>query len=917
MEGDIIPDSGATSPGIGNETDHLSLVANITRNQRTRLCDAGISTLRSLADLPEGAEIPHLQPETITRLQRQAALQVIKRDTGENRCELLPAAASKGFARLPAPNPGDIFFDMKGNPSAEGGSLEYLFGFVTAEDGQPRFTAFWAHDRQAERRAFEQAMDFVAKRLEQYPDAFIYHYASYEESALKRLAMVHGTREFQLDELLRRRKLVDLYKVVREAIRISEPRYSIKNLEVFYGAARAGEVTTALDSVVFYERWLQSGEPSLLDKIAAYNEADCRSLLLCRDWLLSLRPAGIPWFNAGPMIEGDARALDPEKVARRREAEERSAGLARRLVEGVPEAERPWRELAGQLIDFHRREAKPVWWAMFNRQDMSEEELVDDAECIGGLRADPDRPPFPEKQSIVYSYRFPAQDLKLRPGDRPLIADTLAPAGEVVRLDEDAFAISLKISKKRGPLPVSCSLIPAGPLDDAVLRAAIARYAKAVADGQQDRYAAVTAILRRDYPRFAGPAAVAKDADDATRAIDAIGRLDDSHILIQGPPGAGKTYCASRAIVELLAGGKRVGVSSHSHKAINTLLAAIETAAMERGLRFRGVKKSTNEEQYLNGAFIEDTTDNDRATGGYSLIAGTAWLFARPQLDRQIDYLFVDEAGQVSLANIVAMGVSARNIVLVGDQMQLSQPIQGTHPGRSGLSALEHVLDGAATVPPERGIFLGRTRRMHPDLCRFVSEAFYDGRLLPLEGNERQCLILDRGADPALAPTGLQFISVAHAGCSQRSEPEAARVRELYQSLLGQHWTDREGVVRPIGIGDILVVSPYNMQVNLLRSCLPEGAHIGTVDRFQGQEAAVVLISMATSSGEDLPRQIEFLYSRNRLNVALSRARRFAAIVASPRLLEISCATIAQMQLVNALCWAKNFGDGSQGCAVA
>jgi superfamily I DNA and/or RNA helicase len=248
-------------------------------------------------------------------------------------------------------------------------------------------------------------------------------------------------------------------------------------------------------------------------------------------------------------------------------------------------------------------------------------------------------------------------------------------------------------------------------------------------------------------------------------------------------------------------------------------------------------------------------------------------------------------------------------LILVGDQMQLSQPIKGSHPGQSGLSALEHLLDGAATVPPERGVFLSKTRRMHPDLCRFISDAFYDSRLTAEAGNERQHLVLNPDADPALAPTGLRFISVEHEGCSQKSEPEAERVRQLYQSLLGQRWTDREGQVRPIGIDDIRVVSPYNMQVNLLRSRLPEGARVGTVDRFQGQEAAVVLISMATSSGDDLPRQIEFLYSRNRLNVAISRAQCLAVIVASPRLLEASCSTIEQLRLVNALCWAKTYAD--------
>jgi superfamily I DNA and/or RNA helicase len=256
------------------------------------------------------------------------------------------------------------------------------------------------------------------------------------------------------------------------------------------------------------------------------------------------------------------------------------------------------------------------------------------------------------------------------------------------------------------------------------------------------------------------------------------------------------------------------------------------------------------------------------------------------------------------------MGVSAKNVILVGDQMQLSQPLKGSHPGRSGLSALEHLLHGAATVPPERGIFLSKTRRMHPDLCRFISDAFYDGRLIAEAGNERQRLVLNPDADPALAPTGLRFIRIEHEGCSQKSEPEADRVRKLYRSLLGQRWADREGRVRPIGIDDILVVSPYNMQVNLLRSRLPKGALVGTVDKFQGQQAAVVLISMATSSGDDLPRQIELLYSRNRLNVAISRARCLTVIIASPRLLETSCSTIEQLRLVNGLCWGKNYADG-------
>lgn len=379
-------------------------------------------------------------------------------------------------------------------------------------------------------------------------------------------------------------------------------------------------------------------------------------------------------------------------------------------------------------------------------------------------------------------------------------------------------------------------------------------------------------------------------------------------MLVQGPPGAGKTFTAARAIVELLKRGKRIGVSSNSHKAINTLLNELETVAKERKVSFRGVKKSSDDDHRFDGELIEDVTENeDVFAGDYDLIAGTAWLFARNELDQALDYLFIDEAGQVSLAHVVAMGVSTRNLVLIGDQMQLAQPTQGVHPGESGLSALEYALRDRATVPPSLGIFLDKTRRMHADVCRFISDAFYDGRLQPESSNARQRLVLGPGADKALASTGIRFIEVDHADCSQSSEAEADCLNGVYRNLLMQRWIDRDGREAAVGPADILIVTPYNMQVDLLRRTLPNGARIGTVDKFQGQEAAVVLISMTTSSSEDMPRNIEFLFSRNRLNVAISRACCLAVIFANPRLLETPCSSVEQMRLVNALCWARAY----------
>src|SRR2546421_33822 len=892
--------------------DHLSLVARITRGQREKLNAAGVTTMAQLAALPPATPIASLQPDTLERLRAQARLQDGKRRDGRPRPELLPAVAGKGFARLPRPSAGDLFFDMEGDPLLDGG-LEYLFGFAFLEPAQPTFRLFWGHDRAAEKAAFEAAMDFIAERLAADSDAHVYHYASYEESAVKRLAMMHGTREAEVDDLLRQGRLVDLYQVVREALRVSEPSYSLKNLEVFYMRPREGAVTTANASVVAYERWRKLGDECLLEEIARYNEADCISTFKLRDWLIKLRPPALPWRERPP--------ADPEeerRTAERLAAEARLAATTARLMR-CSESERPCRELISQLLEFHHREAKPQWWWQFRRAEMTEEELIEDAECIGALRRDPAAPPLREKLSLVHTFTFPAQDFKLRKGSRPRRAGTREPVGELVLLDEDARRLQLKAGPRTPPLDDTLSLIPEAPFDDKVLREAIYRYGQAVIAGDQ-RYGAVTSVLKRELPRICGRAPGAPllpaDADTITASLAAIKDLQQSHLLVQGPPGAGKTFLSAAAIVELLHQGRRVGVASHSHKAINRLLEEVEKRAESQGKTFQGVKKCSEEQQCCNGSMIEDVFKNEHVQGRHQLVAGTAWLFADPVLDQSLDVLFIDEAGQVSLANLVAMGLAARNLVLVGDQMQLAQPIQGTHPGRSGASALEFLLEEHATVPPERGVFLDVTRRMHPDVCRFISEAVYEGRLHSHASTEVQRLILSPGADPALKASGLSFVPVLHQECRQKSEEEGQRVREIFGSLLKQRWIDPQGRERPLAIDDILVVSPYNMQVNLLQSLLPAGARVGTVDKFQGQEAAVVIVSMTTSSAEDMPRGMEFLYSRNRLNVAISRARSLAIVVASPLLLEAPCGRVEQMKLVNTLCYARVYAASLAAAAI-
>ncbi len=901
--------------------DHLSQVANITRLQIKKLEAADVRTMAVLAGLPETSTIPKMAPETLVKLRHQAYLQHLARHTGERQLALLPLAKGgelRGFARLPQPATGDLFFDMEGDPLEEGG-LEYLFGLYFFESGKPQFKAFWAHSRAEEKQAFEAFMDFVTGWLQRYPAAHVYHYAAYEQTALKKLMSLHGTREAEVDNLLRAHKLVDLYKVVREGIRVSEPRYSIKNIEHFYLESRTGDVKSAGASIVYYERWKETGDPKLLKEIEDYNFDDVRSTYELRQWLLTIRPVQARWFSLH-----DAVGAKSPKVGELTEEELRLVAYRERLVDWLPEDRMTWgpdehlKELTYQLLDFHRRAAKPEWWAMFSRMELSDEELLDDGECLGGLTPDPANPPVKVNRSIKYTFLYPEQGTKLRTGASATITQTAEPVNNLV-VDDEHRRVSFTRAAHRDPLHSTVALGPGMPVNNDALIKAVFSFGDSVVAGDH-RYAALEAFLTQALPVIkghpSGTPIVPEGGNNLPDIIEAIANLDGSYLFVQGPPGAGKTYTGSHVILELMKRGFKVGISSNSHKAINNLLAGIEKVARHDGFSFSGAKKSTatKPDSCFEGQFIEDVFNNkdiwpNLGEGAdYQLLAGTAWLFADGNLNQQLDYLFVDEAGQVALANLVAMGTSARNIVLLGDQMQLGQPIQGVHPGRSGESSLEYLLNGLATIPPESGIFLATTWRMHPDVCRFISDAVYDGRLVAEPGNTRQGLLLKTEVHAALKSTGITYLSVEHDACSQRSEEEAAVVLELVNSLLQQQYRDKHGAVHPMTLNDILVVAPYNMQVNLLTKVLPKGARVGTVDKFQGQEAEVLIVSMATSNGDYLPRDIGFLYSKNRLNVAISRAKCLAVFIANPALMAIRCSRPEEMALVNTMCWVKDVG---------
>ncbi|MBN8603138.1 MAG: TM0106 family RecB-like putative nuclease [Planctomycetes bacterium] len=885
--------------------DHLSLVANIQRSQAAKLERAGIKTVAQLAALPRNTLIPNLNPQVFDRLRSQAALQLDKRKTNKNTFELLALEVGRGFSRLPRPDAGDLFFDMEGDPLYPQG-LEYLFGVSFLKDGALTFLPFWAHSHEEERAAFAKFMAFLKEHLTAHPNAYIYHYNHYETTALKRLACQYAIAEHQLDDLLRRKKFVDLYTVVRGAVRVSEPSYSLKNLEVFYMDERDGNVTTAGDSIVVYNNWRETGEAHLLKEIATYNEVDCVSTAKLRDWLLSLRPSTVAWFDGAAATSGmDAAA---EKTSARLEREARYLDFQSKLLISAHSGD--CRGPLADLLEFHAREERPQWWEYFDRPSHLEEELLEDSECLAGLRLA--GPPQTVKRSLLHTYRFPAQETKRRAGDKVIDVSSLTAAGTIEYIDEDKLLVEIKRGANKGPLPDSLNIGPGGPIRSDALREAIYRYASNILAGGSC-YPAIGDILTKSAPRLKSLASgrpITEGDDLLAGTVDAVVDLADSYLFVQGPPGAGKTYTTAHTIVELIRRGKKVGVAANSHNVIHNLLDVIETMAIDRKVTFEGVKKSSagKPESIYSGTFIGSEEESENISLSASLLAGSAWLFAHERFDQHLDYLFIDEAGQVSVANVIAMGVAARNIVLVGDQMQLGQPIQGVHPGEAGLSILDYLLAKQATVSPERGIFLNHTRRLCPSICQFISDAFYEGRLTPVEDNHRRLLEF-KAPIAGISPHGIHFIPISHVGCSQKCEEEAKAIKDYFGQLLGQTFKDKDGTTRLMTVSDILVVTPYNVQVNHLRSVLPGGARVGTVDKFQGQEAPVVLVSMVTSDAECLPRDIEFLFSANRLNVAISRAQCLALVVASPKLLEVPCKSIEHLRLVNKFCQLASYAS--------
>ncbi|MFG6280018.1 bifunctional RecB family nuclease/DEAD/DEAH box helicase [Microbacterium sp. 5K110] len=904
----------------------LLLVAGMRPVQRDRLRAGGIHTIDALAAAV--AAPPAMSADTFASLRTQARLQ-LESPAGDGAAaeHVVPTfevVAPKALGVLPRPDHGDLFFDFEGDPLYTEGDrahwgIDYLFGWV---DTRERYGALWAHTFDEERAALERFLDFVAVRREQFPEMHIYHYAPYEPTHLLTMAARYGVREADVDRLLRDGVFVDLYPVVRRALRVGSRSYSIKKLEPLYmgDEVRTSDVQRGDDSIVKYveaRALAADGEAEaaqrVLDDLADYNRYDCVSTRRLRDWLVERAREG----GAMP-----ARGAEPDEQAY--EPSPRATALQRWATDAA-EPDATALRLAAAAIDYYPREEKTYWATHFLRlrepvsiwEDTRDVVVVDAArsrvvtdwhisesgrgaerrlvevrgEVAPGSRLGVDAEPF-----AVYDLPAPFP-LEARPrwihgARRVTVRDVLDDGAVIEEVAVDGVTWDT--------LPLA--LTPPAPPRAGNQQKAIDAWADevlAAAPALPDGPAAD--ILRRHPPRtLSGSLApvTAVDGGPGDDEITAIARtvaeLDRSYLAVQGPPGTGKTYVGSHVIARLVAErGYRVGVVAQSHATVEHMLERVIAAGVPASRVGKAPKDAGAAHAFTvlpkNGvpAFAAEN-----AAHGF-VVGGTAWDFSHEgRIPRgSLDLLVIDEAGQFSLASTIAVSLSSPRLLLLGDPQQLPQVSQGTHPEPVDTSALGWVIDGAEVVPPEFGYFLARTRRMHPAVAGPVSRLSYEGRLAAHPSTALREL---EGVEP-----GLHAIPVRHSGNATSSPEEAAAVVELVADLVGRTWTGAEGGVgdtavvappRPLRADDIIVITPYNAQQVAVEEALAAAGFadvpVGTVDRFQGKEAVVAILTLAASSGREAPRGLEFLLLRNRINVAISRAMQTAYVVSSPSLLD-------------------------------
>jgi len=873
--------------------DSLVYVAGLRAPEWATLLASEVATLAELAELT--TDVDGLGPLRQQRLVTQADLQQQARERESPHPPYLIIAPGDdptwghGFDQLPEPDAGDVFVDFEGHPfwRADTG-LFFLLGLIERDDhGAWAYRTWWAHTQDEEQAAALALIEHLAARRAAHPGMHVYHYNHTERSSLERLATIYGVGEVTLAHLVDTGAFVDLLLVARNAVQVGTESYGLKALERLSDYERGHDVDAGAGAVLEYETFMTTGDGNALTRIAAYNEDDVRATRALRDWLVSHRPDDLQWRFAELEPDSEIPELD-EQVAR--------------LHAYGPDTVQ---HLLGDVLGYWRREWSAHLMPLRARCSAALEDLLEDPEALAGLTCLGEVERLGKTgKPITPGMRFtlPEQEIGAFTGDDQVVFTT--PEGRpgyssVLALDTAAGTVDLSWSEKVAEL---------GCLPQQVVRndwvspkpkpGALTELASTVLDGGDPNPVAM-ALLNRDLPAFlpgGGPAG-GRFSDDLDEMLGWATQLDGSLVAIQGPPGTGKTYRGAHLVKALVRAGLRVGITAMSHGAIDNLLEAVVREVDPTELR--AVKKGGRPLTGVLAGIPQPSTNKGVAKDKYNVVAGTTWLFAGDDMHAApVDVLLIDEAGQLALADALAACRAARNLILLGDPLQLPQVAQALHPGGSGSSVLEHLLGDAVTMPPERGVFLAETWRMHSDVATFLSTEIYQGRLTTHPSCALQTTDLG---------TGLHWLRAEHTGRVTEAPEEAEVVADEIARLLRAGWTDQHGVRAPIGPSDILVVAPYNDQVHLLRARLDAdpataGVAVGTVDKFQGREAAVVFFTMTSSSAADISRGADFLFSRNRLNVAISRARCLAYLVCTEELLNSRGRDVEEMRLISTLC---------------
>ena len=761
------------------DDDHPSLIAAIRNAQVREFQQQGLSTVAVIAQregrLP--ARPARGAVDTYERLGQQARLQVVSRGADVPHVEALALGPGRGLVRLPEPSTGDIFLDFEGDPFVSPHGLEYLTGVCTrGEKGEIEFNQQWALHAGQEKAAFEAFVDFALVRVQQHPGTHVYHFGAYEPAALKRLAARHATRGAELDQLLRGLRFVDLHVVVREGFRIGVERYGLKELEALHGFQRRLDLRDAAVARRDLELALELGGIDAIGdetrgRVAVYNGDDCLSTESLRGWLERQRDEALArGENIARPALGELAAS--EEVSAR---DQRIETLRRALLQGLPsdpEARTPdekARALLAAMLGYYRQEGKNAWWEFFRLRDLPNDEHLDEREMLGGLEFVERLPKQGRERNARCRFRFPPQETAIDVGHNVVWPVFTSPGQEpdtykakVEEFDLSGRTVVFSVSEKAMASPPTTvfrdPVVSAKALEDALL--AFAEHVRDNGFEHTGPYAAASELLLARPPRRAtgiGEALRRADEDAGQALVRLCSELDGGVLPVQGPPGAGKTTQGAQAILALAAAGKRVGITAVSHKVIDNLLVAVRKAdnAASPPQRLRLVHKDDEREAVDGIEFATSTSAAlDRIAPG-TIVGGTAWLWAHPDAIGRLDVLVIDEAGQMALAQALAAARAAGNLVLLGDPQQLEQPTRGAHEDGADVAALVHLLGPTqATLRTEQGLFLDRTHRLHPAVCTFTSEAYYEGRLLSNPGLERQRI---DGATP-FAGSGLFLV---------------------------------------------------------------------------------------------------------------------------------------------------------------